>query len=346
MTSSFVSPFAPSTSLPGHGTIDLTLLPPSTPILRTLSYQYPLKLIAPSPITIATSQNSSSSSSESQQRTIHTVFLLTYGGGLVAGDAITLSVTLAPSTRLVLLTQGSTKIFNSPSRETVTRQRAVFDVHGDAGLVYLPDPVQPFERSAFEQAQVYNIHSRTASLCICDWVSEGRSARGEKWRVWKYGSRTEVWGTGGADGERRLLLRDNVILDDGQVGAASQLPDYSGKVDGLGVLGTLILYGPLFEKLGRFILDEFRALPRIGARNWDGEEDEEQLDERQTRRARRQKQETKDGLLWTASSVRGFVLVKFGAKEVEGIKKWLSAILKEEGSVVDEFGERALLCLR
>jgi len=66
----------------------------------------------------------------------------------------------------------------------------------------------------------------------------------------------------------------------------------------------------------------------------------------EAKRARRQKQELKDGLLWTASDNRGFVLVKFGAREVEGVKRWLSGIMKEEGTVEREFGERALLCLK
>ncbi|KAF2103903.1 urease accessory protein UreD [Rhizodiscina lignyota] len=339
------SPFAPSTSLPGHGTIDLAVLPPCTPVLHTLSYQYPLKLIAPSPITLAQSSSGNEEISDGQ-RTIYTVFLLSYGGGLVAGDSINLSVTLAPSTRLILLTQGSTKVFKTPSPHVVTRQRMVVDVHGNAGLVYLPDPVQPFEKSAFEQSQIYNLYGKSASLCVCDWVSQGRTARGERWGFWKYGSRNEVWGVRDrGEDNKKLLLRDNVILD-AEANGEELGPDYVTRMDGLGVFGTLILCGPLFEALGKFFLEEFRALPRIGARQWDANEDEGQEEEKEMRRTHRQKQEKEGGVLWTASSVRGFVLVKFGAREVEGIKKWLSAMLKEEGSLPNRFGERALLCLR
>lgn len=264
----------------------------------------------------------------------------------MAGDSINLAITLAPSTRLILLTQGSTKIFKTPSRGLVTHQRMVVNLHGDAGLVYLPDPVQPFEKSAFEQAQIYNLHGKSTSLCMCDWVSQGRSARGERWGFWNYGSRNEVWGVGGGEErKRKLLLRDNVILD-GEGKADGRVPDYANRVGGLGVFGTLIVYGPLFEGLGRFFLDEFRALPRIGARKWDSSEDDVEVGESEVRQARRQKQETDDCVMWTASSVRGFVLVKFGANEVEGVKKWLSTMLKEQGSVPNFFGERALLCLR
>lgn len=352
------SPFQPSTSQPGHGAIDLAILPPSSPVLRGLSYQYPLKLISPSPITVSHSPHVSGdtknthapiqttgAANSSGDHVVFTVFLLTYGGGLVAGDFISLSVALAPSTRLILLTQGSTKIFNTSDPSVLSTQRMTVDLHGDCGLVYLPDPVQPFAKSSFEQSQIYRVHSKRVSLCVLDWVSEGRRARGEVWNFWRWGSRNEVWAAPGkgVGGKGRLLLRDNVFLE-GQEG--KQEPDYSERVGGLGVFGTLILYGPLFESLGRFFVEEFKKIPRIGARKWGDEADDDETDEKEAKRRVRQKQEKDDGVLWTASSVRGFVLVKVGAKEVEAVKIWLDAMLKEEGSVVSNFGERALLCLR
>ncbi|EON70033.1 hypothetical protein W97_09301 [Coniosporium apollinis CBS 100218] len=344
------SPFAPSSSKPGYGTIDLALLQPSTPVLRTLSYQYPLKLIAPSPLFV-----SSPSSSDSTTPTlIHTVFLLTYGGGILAADIINLRVSLAPTTRLILLTQGSTKIFKAPSRDVLSAQRMSVSLGPGAALVYLPDPVQPFANSVFEQAQVYEVPSlgsegegEGASLCVCDWVSRGRGARGENWDFWKYGSRNEVWAVGTGEGQkgRRLLLRDNVVLD-AKGGAGTGSVGIAARMDGLGVFGTLILRGPVFEALGKYFMDEFGRLPRIGARMWDEHAEEVDVPDEDIRRKRRQKQEVRDGLLWTAASVRGFVLVKFGAREVEGARMWLSSMLKAEGSVERNFGERALLCLK
>jgi urease accessory protein len=325
-----MSPFAPSTSKPGHGTILLTLLPPKTPILQTCSYQYPLKLIAPSPLTI-------------HNILIHTVFLLTYGGGLVAGDAINLSTKLDAHTRLVLLTQGSTKIFKSPSPDVVTRQYLTVDVANGAALCYIPDPVQPFENSSFEQSQTYTLASpEGASLCICDWVCQGRTARGENWNFYKYTSKNEIWFAAKDGGKKRLLLRDNALLENGQ---CVEPTSFAHRIDNLGVFGTLILRGPLFTNLGNYFMTEFGALPRIGARNWDGVI-EEDVDDADTRKKRRQKEEIADGLLWTAASIRGFVIVKFGAREVEGVKRWLGTMLRAEGSVEREFGEGALLCLK
>ncbi|QDS77229.1 hypothetical protein FKW77_003039 [Venturia effusa] len=361
------SPFNKSTSKPGYGSIIISLLPPSTPRLQTCSYQYPLKLIAPTPLPHVLS---SISSSEGLETLIHTIYLLTYGGGLVAGDAINLTIRLAPSTRLILLTQGSTKIFKSPSVNTISKQSLIVDLEPDSALCYLPDPVQPFEGSCFAQEQIYNIvqpssGGASASLCVLDWVSQGRAARGENWRIWKYGSRNEVYLIPAAIQDnsakkKRLLLRDNVILEDSASANTATPPGFASRLDKLGVFGTLILYGSALSSLSTYFMDEFKALLRIGAKQWhtedsesDSERDELQTSEVeatrksiQSRRARRQRQEVKDDLLWTASNIRGFVLVKFGAREVEGVKRWLHAMLKDEGSVEREFGERALLCLK
>ena len=323
-------PFPPPTP-PGHGLIHLTSSPAQ---FRTLTYAYPLKLISPDPLTYLT-------------RTIHTLFLLTYGGGLVAGDTITLDLVLDPQTHLILLTQGSTKIFKTPRVELASGQSMTARIGAGAALLYLPDPVQPFAESAFEQSQVYSLDAAgTASMCVCDWVCCGRAARGENWDFWRYASRNEVWdiGSPAETGERRLLLRDNLILD-GRSGRGDN--SMTARVDDFGVFGTLILRGPVFESVGKYFLNEFEKLPRIGAKRWDGDVEEiHKADSLEGRRLNRQKQETDDGLIWTAASLRGFVMIKFGARKVEGARRWMRTMFKEEGSVEEYFGERALLCLK
>lgn len=332
-------PFSTTRSDAGNGTIHLALLPPSTPRLRTLNYQYPLKLVSPAPLRLE----------QDPHYLVHTVYLLTYGGGLVAGDAVDLRVAVEQRTRLVLLTQGSTKLFRSPDRKVTSRQRMSVDIAPGSALCYLPDPVQPFERSSFEQQQIYTMrpdsstNSVHGNLCVLDWVSNGRSANGENWSFYRYGSKNEIH-LASADGHRKLLLRDNVLLDDENVDHG-----VAPRMDGLAVFGTLMLYGTLFETLGQFFMSEFSALPRIGGRKWDSGSDsgdEADSDLASIRRLERQKKEASDGLLWSAASVRGCVVVKFGAREVEHGRQWLRTMLLEEGSVVREFGERALLCLR
>ena len=154
--------------------------------------------------------------------------------------------------------------------------------------------------------------------------------------------RNEVWSVNG-EGGRSLVLRDNVVLDTEMSGGREGLV---GSMDGLGVFGTLILKGPLFEGLGQFFLNEFKLLPRIGARNWGEAATTPILSEEEIKRVARHKLEKIDGVLWTAANVRGLVLVKFGAREVEGARKWLGYIVKQENSIQTNFGEGALIALR
>lgn len=327
------SPFTISTSIPGHGIIDLCLLPPNKPSLTTFTYQYPLKLISPR------------SHISPSNHPISLVFLLTYGGGLVGGDKINLRVTLEAETRLALVTQGSTKIFKSPTREVVSRQTLDVHVGPGAGLCYLPDPTQPFAESVYEQRQVFRV-AKGSSLCMLDWVSEGRRARGESWSFRSWIGKNEVR-EAAADGEDgRLLIRDAIILENEQRRHVGQAYLVKDKVDGRGVVGTLILHGPLFNGLASFFLEEFGRMPRIGGKTWTSQAEISPPSRSEEKRARRLAQEKTDGVLWTAASVRGFVLVKFGATEVEGARRWLGHMIRNEGSIEREFGSQALLCLR
>jgi urease accessory protein len=331
----FVSPFGSSTAKAGHGSIVLEVLPPDKPVLRNVSYQYPLKLVAPDPL-----PPPSYGSDLTSPRLVHTVFLLTYGGGIVAGDTIDLEVKLDSKTRLNLLTQGSTKIFKTLDPSVVSRQCMTVHLDHDAALIYLPDPVQPFAHTSFSQSQIYYLKDEQGSLCACDWVTSGRSARGENWDIHEYKSRNEVW-TFDHAGKKRLLLRDNLILDKhGRTDMA-----LSARMDGYSVFGTLIIRGPILSSLSKFFLGEFEALPRIGGRNW-GDSIQPDLTPEEQRRHNRQQREKADDLIWSAANVRGFVLVKFASREVEGSRNWLRDMIKEEGSVLQAFGERAILCLK
>lgn len=338
---SLTSPFAGSTSKPGHGSVVLAVLPPDRPVLQTLSYQYPLKLVAPDPLPPPERELDENSASP---KLVHTVFLLSYGGGIVAGDAINLALRLEANTRLVLLTQGSTKIFKTLDPKIVSRQHMTAHVAPGAALVYLPDPVQPFAHTAFSQSQIYHLNKEQGSLCVCDWVTSGRSARGENWDLFQYKSRNEVWtfdAGSEASQQKRLLLRDNLILDSsGQTG----MP-FADRMDGYSVFGTLILCGPVFQTLSKFFLDEFEALPRIGGREW-GYSVKKELTPHEQWREKRQQREKADGVIWSAANVRGFTLVKFTSRELEGSRDWLRDMIKDEASVKRGFGERALLCLK
>lgn len=347
------SPFPPSTSTPGVGQISTTLLPSGHTHLSSITYQYPLKLISPP--------------RNHQAHLSALVFLLSYGGGLVAGDAISLRIHVGAGSRLSLVTQGHTKIFKSDDAPAgapatpATRQDLRVTIADGAALCLLPDPVQPFARSVYEQAQVFRLRGAAASLCLLDWVTRGRGARGEDWDLVRWVGRNEVWwsaadapadGAGGADGGR-LLVRDVVKLDGRSPPLSPAVRELKGAMHGMGIFGTLILRGPLTKTLGTFFLDEFAALPRIGARDWRSDEAKrDALAEGESRSARevwregRQKLERDEKVLWSAAGVRGCVVVKFGAPKVEAGRTWIGSMLVEEGSIAQHFGDQALMCVR
>ncbi|OAA66133.1 urease accessory protein UreD [Cordyceps fumosorosea ARSEF 2679] len=330
------SPFPKSTPTAGGGRIVAGPLPSGGTGLEVMRYQYPLKLIAPSP--------------SSDQRSV-LVFLLSYGGGLVGGDSVDLAVRVRAGARLSLVTQGHTKVFKSPSPAVLTSQAMRVDLDGaGAALCLLPDPVQPFADSVYAQTQVFRLRP-DSSLCLLDWVTRGRTARGEDWSLFQWTGRNEVWLQGGGDGGGegdRLLVRDKVILA-GDGGASGDGP-LRGVMRGMGVFGTLVLRGELMRPLGEFFLAEFAALPRLGSRDFRTAEARREEDDKMTElerwRADRIDMETEEGVLWSAASVRGCVVVKFAAPEVEAGREWIGSMLLREGSIEANFGADALMCVR
>ncbi|KAL4787908.1 UreD urease accessory protein-domain-containing protein [Aspergillus varians] len=357
------SPFEASIAKPGQGKVVLSLLPPANPSLSTLTYKYPLKLITRHPGFVP------QSASPSASQPVH-LYLLTYGGGLLPGDQIDVSITLEPRTRLVVTTpQGSTKIFKtetSPGRTLSDQSRQTLDVRigREAALCYLPDPSAPFKNSRYEQIQSFTVEntakdSSRSSLCVLDWVTQGRASRGENWDFHTWKGKNEVWLMNEPTAPRiskienkkkKLLLRDSLILNDETTSATvapAQDQDQNQannpakslvreRTSPHGVIGTLILYGPVFEKLSSFLVDKFTSLPRIGARNWSSS----------APAAVEMPQNYDAHVTFTAARVRaGCVLVKFGAADFETAKDWLGGILREEGSITKEFGEEALFCL-
>ncbi|KAH8672543.1 urease accessory protein-like protein UreD [Tricladium varicosporioides] len=327
-----VSPFPPSLSAPGKGCLIVGLTPQRQSALSTMTFQYPLKLISPSP-------------SVHQKSVL--AFLLTYGGGLVGGDQVHLTIKVNPNSKLSIVTQGHTKIFKSPSPDVVTRQTLHVTISDNAALCLLPDPVQPFAESVYEQSQIFMV-SKTGSLCLLDWVSAGRTARGEDWNLSGWRGRNEVWSV--LEGVKpRLLLRDNILLDGDAI--SGNKGELKRKMHNMQIFGTLVLRGPLVASMSTFFLEEFSNLPRIGARDFRSQDAREKdsivvLSHKERWRKERLRQEITDGVLWSAAKVRGCTVIKFGAHTVEGGRTWIGSMLKEEGSISTVFGDEATLCVR
>ena len=388
------SPFPTSTSTPGHGEVRLTLLPPCTPSFSTLNSKYPLKLLPSAPHKLDTHQSATSTKLEPdvldgtggfQRNTefqspasVPLLFLLTYGGGLLAGDATSVDITLEAGTRLTAATQGMTRIYgpapdpaNSPadllaSHVSVTSQFIRVRLFAHSALWLAPDPIQPFARSVSTQTQLFHLDDPSASIGFIDWVCEGRKSRGECWAFDSWRSRNEIW-MQEAHGQKqcqqqskkrsRLLVRDTIMLD-GQVGhKKGEGGSMKTSMDSKGLFGSLILYGPVFQRLARFFSDEFAASERVGSKDWgtpvtassQPNASSSSKERRDAWRRQRQASEKANGILWTATCLAnrgGVTIVKFSAVEVDDARRWLGDMLRQEGTIASEFGDGGLMFAR
>ncbi|KAL6310045.1 UreD-domain-containing protein [Sparassis latifolia] len=272
----------------------------SEAVFTELSCTYPLKLLSP----------------RTSQQNVRIVYVLTYGGGLVGGDRIALTAQIEENTILVMLSQGSTKVFKDRPGERLsarshgthsaipTTQRMDILISSNGALFLLPDPVTCFRAAKYNQLQVFHLHN-AASIVLLDWVTSGRKSIGEEWVFSMYYSLNEVW----VDGER--LAKDVMFLqeqDDVQSlprrTLANTLAPYS-------CYATLILYGATVQSSLRHLAAEFEAITVF-------------------------KHSSPPDLIWSFSLIRegkGCV-VRVAARETEDVKHWLGGALKELESVI------------
>jgi urease accessory protein len=277
----------------GKGEIVLGRLGPDRQVLSTLSFQYPLKLISP----------------RLPGQPCTSVFIMSYGGGLVGGDQIHLSANVQVDSKLSLLTQGSTKIFKQRDTNTSKLTTQSLHVKVDRGglLALLPDPIQPFSDSCYEQYQSFELHPE-ADLILLDWVNSGRPARGETWTLTSFRSRNDIFIRPISQHEqRRLLLRDTLILD---TEIAKSMAPFE-------CFATLILRGPSLSNFSKGVVERFKIEERV-------------------RRPSAHRPVLSNGkATWTAGIVRdGCCVVKVAGETGEMVKEFLNGLL-----VVDEMVE-------
>ena len=277
----------------GKGHIVLSRYGEDQQVLSTLSFQYPLKLISPRGL----------------GQPCTSIFMMSYGGGLVGGDQIDLSVNIQENCKLALLTQGSTKIFKQrktrdmqqqstvPMPPVVTSQSMKVVIEEGGLLALLPDPIQPFADSLYNQYQSFEMHP-SGNLILLDWVTSGRPARGENWSLSSFRSRNDIFDTSAG---RKLILRDTLIMNSNVAG--SMYPHEC--------FATVILRGPLLQDFSASVVDKFRNEERVRRPS-----------------AFRAVEKGKERATWTAGIVRdGCCVVKVAGETSELVKDFLRELL-------------------
>ncbi len=171
-----------------------------------------------------------------------------FGGGMVAGDRTRLEVTIDAGASCFLGTQASTKIYRNPSCLPCSHELNA-KVGENALLILAPDPVQCFAESSYEQRQRFELHA-SANLLLIDWLSAGRTARGERWAFHRYLSRNEIVRDG------KPVLIDATLFDaaNGALGGRFR----GGRFN---CFATIALVGPRFETHAKEILEWVAAQP-------------------------------------------------------------------------------------
>ena len=172
------------------------------------------------------------------------VYASSYGGGLVGGDTLRLTVDIGAGASAFVSSQASTKIYRSRDRTTA---ELTARVSAGGQLVLWPDPVVCYAGSAFRQSQSVDL-SEDGSLILVDTMTSGRRASGERWQFVEYANRITVRQDG------RVVLFDSTRLS----GIEGHLPARMGRFD---VLSSVAIVGPRFRENVQAIAETIAARP-------------------------------------------------------------------------------------
>lgn len=215
-------------------------------------------------------------------RGVGVLYVVGFGGGLVSGDYIELDLDVGSYTRLLLLTQGSTKVYcerrggdslpdlqKAQPSHPVSEQYFRYIVRPESTLIILPAPVTCYARSRYVQTQRIDLRcAQTSSLILLDWFTSGRLlVDGPKesqdlhripefWHFYLYHSRNEVRVNG------HVIARDcQQLSQDLPDKLVRDVPtDISHRCAPYTCYATLILYGPETQDLCESLQKEFEAI--------------------------------------------------------------------------------------
>ncbi|KAL8621635.1 hypothetical protein ACOMHN_036868 [Nucella lapillus] len=188
--------------------------------VTSLHHSYPLRLLVPE---------------HASATACRWIYPLTFGGGLVGGDVISIDYDVGTNCSALVTSQESTKVYHCREGQ-VSEQTMTYHVGDRAFLAVLGDPVVCFADAHFKQTQRVEM-SDTGSVVLLDWMTAGRVALAELWQFKSYQSVIEVYL--GED----LVLRDNQHLVDTPCQTVRQaMKDYQ-------VMGTCVILGTDMQPL-------------------------------------------------------------------------------------------------
>ncbi|MGL1904210.1 MAG: urease accessory protein UreD, partial [Fibrobacterales bacterium] len=107
------------------------------------------------------------------------MFLSNYGGGYVAGDETSLSITCEPGASLFVGQQANGRVYKNPNSKETT-MKITGSVAAGSRCIQFAEPLVLHADAQFAQAQEWHI-SPEASFANIEMISAGRTGRGEIW---------------------------------------------------------------------------------------------------------------------------------------------------------------------
>ena len=185
----------------------------------------------------------------------HTVVVHT-AGGLVAGDRLSLEVTLQPHSRALITTAAASKVYGSEGETTVDRfaqQTTTLTLAPHSCLEWFPQETIVFNGAHYRQQLRVNL-APGALWCGWDITRFGRSARQERFCQGDWRSQLQVWQ--GGDAPTPLWIDPQAL-----VGGSPALDSING-LAGQPVVGSLALLG---VDLSVEQIHQLRSLPGVEA---------------------------------------------------------------------------------
>ena len=167
------------------------------------------------------------------------VYASSYGGGLVGGDTLRLTISIGAGASAFVSSQASTKVYRSRDRSSAELERRC---QPGGHLVLWPDPVVCYAGSTFRQSQCVELRDDGA-LILVDTMTSGRRASGERWQFVEYANRITVRQDG------RVVLFDSTRLSAVEGDLAARM----GRFD---VLSSVAIVGPRFRENVRAIAEQ------------------------------------------------------------------------------------------
>lgn len=134
------------------------------------------------------------------------VHLHNVSGGILAGDCLSLKVTVGSGARAQLTTTGATRLYRHRTGSDSSTQKVSIDVAPGGLLEYLPDALIPFAGSRHRQSTTVNL-APNATFFSWEILAPGRQAMGEEFACESLRIETSV------HSDSRPLMLENFLIE-------------------------------------------------------------------------------------------------------------------------------------